>query len=76
MGLRKLDGCPQNPADDPFCQKLPKYRHDFGAVDERKHPDIFYLPVTTTIENLYQKILESLPEGSVEPSSSWLYMNF
>ena len=37
---------------------------------------IFYLPVTTSIENLHQIVLDRVSEGSAVPSNSWLYMNF
>ena len=42
-------------------------------MDERRHSDILYL---TSIENFHQTILDRLPEGSIAPSSSWLYMDF
>ena len=74
--LRKLNGRPQNPAFNPFWEELQKYIDEFAAVDERRHSDILYLPVATSIENLRQIILDRLPEGSIAPSSSWLYMNF
>ena len=74
--LRKLNGHPKKTASDPFWQGLQKYIDEFAAVDERRHSDILYLPVATSIENLCQIILDRLPEGSAAPSNSCLYMNF
>ena len=76
MGFKKTQWSPKKTAFDPFCQELQKYIDGFAAVDERRHSDILYLSVATSIENLCQIISDRLPEGSAAPSNSWLYMNF
>ena len=74
--LRKLNSHPKKKTFDSFWHELQKYIHEFAAVDERKHSDILYLPVATSIENLCQIILDRHPVRSTAPSISWLYMDF
>ena len=76
MGLKKTQWSPKKTIFDPFWQELQIHVHEFAAVAERRHSDILYLPVATSIENLCQIILDRLPEGSAAPSNSCLYMNF
>ena len=52
--LRKLNSHPKKKTFDSFWHELQKYIHEFAAVDERKHSDILYLPVATSIENISQ----------------------
>ena len=48
----------KNPAFDPFWQELQKYIDEFAVVDQKRHSNILYLPVATSMENLHQIILD------------------
>ena len=76
MDLRSNIGVFRDSKYDDFWNGLEKLLDSVSAAHERRQGQISYLPFAISVEDLRQRVLDTLPDGTPAPSTSWLRLQF
>jgi hypothetical protein len=74
--LRKNNGKLESPRYEVFWKKLAQILDEKCVVNERRTTETCYMPDWISVRDLVEDVLRQCPEGTEEPSESWVRLNF